>query len=380
MERNKDCDISLHQISEAFDGLLDWEVDNEREFKSSGSSGEIGSTADMLDSSPNLFMENISDVYNLPSDGAAASFEFVNPLAGNNVYLIMGYAEAGDMTGMRKLLSANASLANASTWRGHTPLMNTTYRRRLSSHSAASLEVASLLLETAAEVDACDEGGWTALMWAAYHGNRDIAKLLLDAGASIDAQNNDGNTAMLLSSGRSYEVSSELVSRGANVNISNALHETALTIACSKGDTDTASLLLRAGALVNARDNSGYSALLVAAENGYIEVAHLLLSHGASVNLATRSGLTALHLCCQSRSQHSALFSSALVRRGADILVKDANLLTPLDHVDDVNIRLDLEWLYRDRVALLGRLRDRLGADEETSNFHPWALIALFST
>ena len=46
-------------------------------------------------------------------------------------------------------------------------------------------------------VDAADQDGDTALVWAA-NGHAAVAKLLLEKGASIDAANNDGDTAQIV--------------------------------------------------------------------------------------------------------------------------------------------------------------------------------------
>jgi ankyrin repeat protein len=55
---------------------------------------------------------------------------------------------------------------------------------------------AKTVLAFGANVDAKDENGVTALMWAAGNGNTELMKLLLDKGANINAKDKDGHTAL----------------------------------------------------------------------------------------------------------------------------------------------------------------------------------------
>ena len=52
-----------------------------------------------------------------------------------------------------------------------------------------------LLLNFSADVNAQDEGGATALMWATLRNNIKLVRLLLDNFADIHVKNNDGQTA-----------------------------------------------------------------------------------------------------------------------------------------------------------------------------------------
>ena len=74
-------------------------------------------------------------------------------------------------------------------------------------HSAAagrSLEVARLLLGRDVDVNARQQGGWTALHAAAFHGDMDLARLLLARGASVQAVSDDGKTAPELALGQGH--------------------------------------------------------------------------------------------------------------------------------------------------------------------------------
>ena len=50
-----------------------------------------------------------------------------------------------------------------------------------------STEIAELLLARGADVNRCDDSGWSPLTHAAYRGHTDTVELLLDRGADLDA-------------------------------------------------------------------------------------------------------------------------------------------------------------------------------------------------
>jgi len=59
----------------------------------------------------------------------------------------------------------------------HTPLMY-----------AESVEAASLLVDAGAKLEAADEKGWTALVWAAHSGNLPLTTFLVEQGADVSVQ------------------------------------------------------------------------------------------------------------------------------------------------------------------------------------------------
>jgi len=61
-----------------------------------------------------------------------------------------------------------------------------------------NLQMATLLLDHGAHVDALDQSGGTALHWAAELGKVDMIKFLLDHKASVDATNRQGITPLML--------------------------------------------------------------------------------------------------------------------------------------------------------------------------------------
>lgn len=118
------------------------------------------------------------------------------------------------------------------------------------------------LVERGADVNARDENGATALIWAVRHGHTAIARGLLAAGTNVDASDNNGYTALIW--------------------------------ATRKGFINCANVLFKAGADVDLSDNEGVTALMIAAKKQRTYIAKKLIEAGADVNLADKKGRTAM--------------------------------------------------------------------------------------
>ena len=109
--------------------------------------------------------------------------------------------------------------------------------------SKGDTKKAKQLLDEGASAKAKTKTGWTAWLWASFHGHTDTAQLLLDHGAEVDAKTKDGWTA---------------------------LHFTAFN-----GHLDTAKLLLARHADKKATTNSGKTAERLALDKGHTEIAQI---------------------------------------------------------------------------------------------------------
>lgn len=135
-------------------------------------------------------------------------------------------------------------------------------RQLLEAVKEGDTESVKELLGKGADVNAKDEDGGTALMWAAAKGNKDIVKKLLAQEADVNAKSQTGKTALIA--------------------------------AAEKDQTEIAKDLMQAGAEVNTKDRNGRTALMWAAYKGHPEVIKLLIAHEVNVNIADRYGMTAL--------------------------------------------------------------------------------------
>jgi ankyrin repeat protein len=145
--------------------------------------------------------------------------------------------------------------------------------------------VLELLATDPALAHATDDDGRTPLHHAAERGHIEVASILLDAGADIDAREEDDETPLHYAAWRSQlAVGRLLVARGTDVEARNHWGRTPLLIVGREtGNADMARLLIDAGAKVNARDRGNSSALDLAAWRGFAELVDLLLDNGAEL-------------------------------------------------------------------------------------------------
>ena len=93
-------------------------------------------------------------------------------------------------------------------------------RALIDAATGGQLEAVRTLLGQGANVEVEDDiHQFTRLYWAAFNGHLEVAELLLDSGASVDALNYANWTPLFSASARGHlAVVKLLVARGANVN------------------------------------------------------------------------------------------------------------------------------------------------------------------
>lgn len=245
---------------------------------------------------------------------------------------LMEAARVGEAALVRALLARGASANARESARGQSALMWAAARR----HSA----VVRLLLDAGADVHArtvarpvtvmldrgpgreaktsmahgaqLQQGGFTALHFAAQSGDVVSAGLLAAAGARLDEGAADGNTALVLAAFSGHgAVARLLLDRGADPNAAGAGY-TALHAAAVRGDLETTRALLAHGADPNARLTkgspvrrfasqwalprtfTGATPLFVAAAYRESAIVGELLAWGAMVDTPIATGMTPL--------------------------------------------------------------------------------------
>jgi ankyrin repeat protein len=143
------------------------------------------------------------------------------------------------------------------------------------------------LLQQHTDVNTPQADGTTALHWAVYRDDVEMADLLIQAGAKVQAANREGATPLFLASVNGKAVMIEkLLKGGADPNLPVLPHgETALMMAARTGNVDAIKTLLDYGADVDARESlRGTTALMWAAEQEHPSAVGLLTEYGADVS------------------------------------------------------------------------------------------------
>lgn len=149
-------------------------------------------------------------------------------------------ATAGDVAGVRERLAAGAD-CNQRNGDGATALM-------LAAH-AGNLDLVRILVAAGADVNAADERGWSALTKAVYNadldrGFADVAQVLIDAGANVEAPIGFGVRPLMLAAGYGETAVVETLLRaGADVLARNDGGLTALMMVKQKHYVDVINLL-----------------------------------------------------------------------------------------------------------------------------------------
>ena len=185
-------------------------------------------------------------------------------------------AEVGDTRLLGLLLDAGADVDSANP-EGQTALMAVA--------RTGNLEAAQLLLDQGANVEAREDwGGQTALMWASARRHADMIGLLADYDADINARSKNrdyprhvtaegrpknldsGGFTALLYAARENCIAcvSNLLARGADINLPDPDGVTALHIAIMNANWDLADALIQQGADVNQWDIYGEAPLFTA--------------------------------------------------------------------------------------------------------------------
>lgn len=146
-------------------------------------------------------------------------------------------------------------------------------------------------------------------MWASSQGRFDTVQVLLEAGANVNAVDNDGLSALMWASG------SEATG--------NDDHKKGLLEKALKGHIQVVQLLLRYGAQVDLRDKDLITAIMFASFNGHDGAVRVLLNAGADADFVNKDGKTALQLARGSR--HTAVVETILL--GPSFLVRCRNHL-----------------------------------------------------
>jgi uncharacterized protein len=139
---------------------------------------------------------------------------------------------------------------------------------------------------SAADVNAAEGDGTTALHWASYRDDVDSADLLIRAGARVNAANDLGATPLWVAAQNGSDTMvRRLLSAGADPNAALLAGETPLMVAARSGKPAVVEQLIAKGAKLDARGARSQTALMWAVAQKHPDVVKVLLAHGADVSL-----------------------------------------------------------------------------------------------
>lgn len=157
--------------------------------------------------------------------------------------------------------------------------------------SRGDRDAVKALLKNAADVNAAQGDGMTALHWAAMNGDAELAQMLIVAGANVKATTRLGAyTPLYLASQHGHaSLIQALIKAGGDVKTGTTNGTTPLMAAAASGDVDAVRVLIENGADVNAKDGvRQQTPLMYAAASNRAAVITLLVSKGADVKATNK--------------------------------------------------------------------------------------------
>jgi len=149
-------------------------------------------------------------------------------------------------------------------------------------------------LEGKVDIDARQNNA-TALMWAAHNGHDDVAEILINKGADVNAKDAAGYTPLVYAALEGHtDILALMIKHGGDVNTKTKNGKYVLTWAVENGNNDAVKTLIEAGADVNIKSPCGASLVLTAVINNHTDTAIMLVGNKIDINAADEDGMTPL--------------------------------------------------------------------------------------
>eukprot|EP01090_Pellita_catalonica_P002270 TRINITY_DN1187_c0_g1_i1.p1 TRINITY_DN1187_c0_g1~~TRINITY_DN1187_c0_g1_i1.p1 ORF type:complete len:910 (-),score=159.32 TRINITY_DN1187_c0_g1_i1:33-2435(-) len=188
-----------------------------------------------------------------------------------------------------------------------------------------NVKIAQMLITSGCDVDACDNMGANALMYACAPTLQEkdtlaMAKSLIDEGVRVNHRNNCGETALHKAAGNGTLIAiKRILDEGATVCAVTNKNETPLHYAAKFVRSEALEFLLKINPDAVFKQNSeGMTALHCACIANNIQCVKMLLEYGSLVNIIDENGETPLHHVARTGNCMNAI---ELVKNEADLKV-----------------------------------------------------------
>ncbi|KAL2080256.1 hypothetical protein ACEWY4_024049 [Coilia grayii] len=171
--------------------------------------------------------------------------------------------------------------------------------------------------------------GNSALHICCRRKDAEMAKILVESGANVDAQNDEGQTPLHIAAGEGDEASLKILYQSkANPNIADKMDRSPLHVAAEHGHTNIVEMLTeKFKSNVLARTKDGSTLLYVASQCGHPETALAFLKKGVPLHMPNKSGAVCLHAAA--KLGHTSVVK-ALLLKGAQVDATTKDGLTAL--------------------------------------------------
>lgn len=297
----------------------------------------------------NLSLQPPASAAQKPGDVLSGGPSANAPPAGGSCEALRNAAAAGEISGAEAVLRANPKLVQCRDSSGWTALYYA------ANHGQA--EMIRFLVAHGAAVNIADKDGDTPLHAAASWGDPAAIDALLKSGARIDAEDRNGYTPLYDAvQAASTPATEALLEDHASTEIRRKDNGyTPLHSAAEGGYTDIARLLLAHGANIEARDRAGYTPLNLAAWFGQTDMASLLLESNANVNTRSNDGETPLTGAAR---KGSVEITTLLLEHGARVNARNLLGFTALDMAAEQDQAAVAEVLIENGADINARTND----------------------
>ena len=152
---------------------------------------------------------------------------------------------------------------------------------------SSSKAILQAIIDHGAEVNATNHENQTALLPACKEGNTDLINTLLNAGADPSIADTSGDTCLHKAVTQSFSKAmlQEIIDHGAELNVKNNVHQTALARRKKEKKEDAIHVLLNAGGNPNIANKNGNTCLHEAVTQYFsTPILQAIINHGAEVN------------------------------------------------------------------------------------------------